>query len=98
MARRRIGLRAFPSRRRLNVKTDGGLVFGIPTTSIDDVIFRSAAGDDSRGLQALAEYAMAIAVARPAMYARLLVAILLQEAYEEYRASGRPIPPELRRR
>jgi hypothetical protein len=97
MARRRIGLRAFPRQRWLNVKTDSAAAFHI-FPSIHDLIFRSAAGNDSRGPQALAEYTKAIGVARPAMCARLLVAILLQEAYEEYRASGRPIPPEPRRR
>jgi hypothetical protein len=99
MARRRIGLRAFPRQQRLKyVKTDSESAFHIPTTSIDDLIFRSAEGDDSFGGRALAEYMKAIADARPAMFVRLLVAVLLQEVYEEYRASGRPIPPALRRR
>src|SRR5450631_3222761 len=72
MARRSIGLRAFPRQQRLKyVKTDNESAFHIPTTSIDDLIFRSAAGDDSHGGRALAEYIKAIADARPAMFVRL---------------------------
>jgi hypothetical protein len=96
MARRRIGLRAFPRQQRL--KSDSGLAFRIFTTSIDDLIFRSAAGENSRGVRAVTEYTKAIGMTRPAMAVKLLVAILLQEAYEECRANGRPFPPGLRRR
>jgi hypothetical protein len=98
MVRRRIGLRAFPRQQKLKVKTDGELAFHTPTTSIDEVIFRSARGENSRGRRALIEYMTAIGVARPPMFARLLSAYLLQEVYEDCRANGRPIPPGLRRR
>ena len=99
MARQRIGLRAFPRQQRLKcVKADSESAFHIPTTPIDDLIFRSAEGDDSHGGRALAEYMKTIADARPAMFVRLLAAVLLQEVYEEYRASGHQIPPALRRR
>ena len=91
MVRRSIGLRAFPRQQRLKYVKTAISAFQITTTSIDDLIFRSAAGDDLHGGQALAEYMKAIADARPAMFIRLWMAVLLQEVYEEYRASGRPI-------
>jgi hypothetical protein len=91
-----------PSSRRGRPKQDkdanGGLLAAVLTRAGTISVKRLNAYGNANGQAAAIELLMEIGISRPALFARLLGKVMVEEFKQECRESGRPLPPRFSRR
>jgi hypothetical protein len=87
-----------PSSRKGRQKRDKDANGGLRTRAGRISVERLNAYGDAHGQAEVTELLMEIATSRPALFARLLGKVMVDDFYEECRESGRPLPPGFSRR